>query len=189
MPVMLPISLTLFALAYLFAALFVLGRKKPGYSHLRHTISELGESGAPQETLVAMGVFLPIGLVLLLVAYLVRHLAVEEFALALCLALGYIVAAVFPCDAGSPTSGSWRQAIHNAGGAVEYLGGAFALVRMAEYLGPLFKVLGMVVLGSAILISLPPLAAVRGLVQRVAELCLFGGLALSVKLHWVMITS
>lgn len=174
------ILLTLLAVFYLFAALLVLGARKPGYRHLRHTISELGETGAPQARLVAMGVFLPIGIVMLMVAWLVRTFETETLALALCLAIGYLAAALFPCDAGSPMSGSWRQAAHNLGGAVEYIGGAFALMGIAAHAGDPFRTLGIVVLGAAIPISLPPLAGVRGLVQRIAELCLFGGLALAI---------
>lgn len=174
------ILLTLLAVIYLFAALFVLGARKPAYSHLRHTISELGEIGAPQARLVAIGVFLPIGIVTLLVAWLVRGRETETVALALCLATGYIAAALFPCDVGSPVSGTWRQAAHNLGGAVEYIGGAFALMGIAAHAGDPFRTLGIVVLGAAIAISLAPLAGVRGLVQRVAELCLFGGLALAI---------
>lgn len=173
------IFLALLAVIYLFAALFVLGARKPGYSHLGHTISELGEIGAPQARLVALGVFLPIGIVMLVVVWLVRAFETETCALALCLAVGYITAALFPCDAGSPVSGTWRQAIHNLGGAVEYIGGAFALMGIAAHTGEPFRTLGIVVLAAAIAISLAPLAGVRGLVQRVAELCLFGGLALA----------
>lgn len=174
------ILLSLLAVIYLFAALSVLGARKPAYSHLRHTISELGEIGAPQARLVAIGVFLPIGIVTLLVAWLVRGRETETVALALCLATGYIAAALFPCDVGSPVSGTWRQAAHNLGGAVEYIGGAFALMGIAAHAGDPFRTLGIVVLGAAIAISLAPLAGVRGLVQRVAELCLFGGLALAI---------
>lgn len=171
------IVLTIFAAAYLFAFLFSLGQKKSNYSHVRHTISELGEIGAPHRLLVAFGVFAPVGVILLLVAYLARSTAPESARLALCIAIGYLVAAVFPCDAGSPLSGSNRQAIHNLGGAVEYLGGAFALFRIAEHFGQPFQALGFVVLCVAIAISLPLFSPVRGLVQRAGELCLFGGLA------------
>lgn len=174
------ILLTLLAVLYLSAALFGLGARKPAYSHLRHTISELGETGTPQARLVALGVFLPVGIVMLTVAWLARARETETCALALCLAAGYIVAALFPCDAGSPVSGTWRQAVHNLGGAVEYIGGAFALMGIAAHAGEPFSTLGIVVLGAAIAISLAPLAGIRGLVQRVAELCLFGGLALAI---------
>lgn len=173
------IAITIFATAYLFALLFVLGARKLSYSHIRHTISELGEIGAPQEKLVAIGVFLPVGILLLLVAYLALPLGIETAALALCIAAGYLVAAAFPCDAGSPLSGTWRQAIHNLGGGVEYIGGAFALLRIAERFGQPFRALGFIVFGVAIAISVQSFNPVRGLIQRLGELCLFGGLALA----------
>jgi hypothetical protein len=66
--------LTLAAAVYLSAALLILGSRKPAYSHRRQTISELGESGAPQAGLVAAGVFLPIGLAMLVTAWLARPL-------------------------------------------------------------------------------------------------------------------
>lgn len=171
--------LTLAAAVYLSTALVVLGARKPGFSHLRHTISELGESGAPQCRLVAAGVFLPVGLGMLLAAWLARCLGPGMSALALCIAVGYLAAAAFPCDPGSPISGSWRQALHNLGGTVEYVGGALVLLQIAGQAGQPFRALGLAVLGAAIAISAPPLAKVRGLVQRVAELCLFGALALA----------
>lgn len=34
---------------------------RPEYSHIRHTISELGESGSPLSSLVSFGLFLPTG--------------------------------------------------------------------------------------------------------------------------------
>jgi hypothetical protein len=172
--------ITLFAVAYLFALLFFLGARKPSYSHIRNTISELGEIGAPQERFVAIGVFLPVGILLLLVAYLTLPLGIETAALALCVAIGYLVAAAFPCDVGSPLSGTWRQAVHNFGGGVEYIGGAFALLRIAERFGQPFQALGFIVLGVAIAISVQSFGSVRGLIQRLGELCLFGGLALAI---------
>ena len=45
---------------YLVPAYF--GRFKPGYSHLRHTISELGEAGSPIGPRVSYLGFVPIGL-------------------------------------------------------------------------------------------------------------------------------
>ena len=173
------IVLTVFAFAHLLSFLFFLGHKKLNYSHMRHTISELGEIGAPHRQLVAVGVFAPVGAILLLIAYLSRSTAPESALLALCISIGYLVAAAFPCDPGSPLSGTDRQAAHNLGGAVEYIGGAFALFRIAERFGQPFQTLGFVVLCVAIAISLPFLSPVRGLIQRVGEFCLFGGLALA----------
>jgi hypothetical protein len=176
--------LTLAVFAYLSAALLMFGARKPAYSHRRHTISELGESGAPQAGLVAAGVFLPIGLGMLLAAWLARPLGSGISALALCIAAGHLTAAAFPCDPGSPLSGSWRQAVHNLGGTVQYIGGAFVLLQMAGHAGQPFRAFGLFVIGAAIALSVPLLANVRGLVQRVAEGCLFGGLALAAWRAW-----
>jgi len=177
---MLPIALTAIAAVYLIAALIVLAPQKPAYSHIRHTISEIGEVGAPHQRFVAFGLFLPVGLLLLIVALLVQPVSAASAALALCISIGYLVAAVFPCDVGSPLTGSVRQTIHNLGGAVEYIGGSFALLRVAEDLGSPFRVAGFFILGAAIALSLKPLASVRGIVQRLAEFCLFMGLAFSI---------
>jgi hypothetical protein len=174
------IALTLFAAVYLFVLLLVVGARRPDYSHIRHTISELGESGAPQQGFVAFGVFLPVGALLALVAALLLPGGQPNAALALCISIGYLVAAVFPCDPGSPLWGTPRQAVHNLGGAIQYAGGAFVLWRIGESLGQPFRSAGLVVGGVAIGLSIPALAPVRGLLQRIAELCLFGGLALSV---------
>ena len=177
---MLASALVVLAAAYLAVSLIVLAPKKAGYRHVQHTISEIGEIGAHHQRWVAFGLFLPVGLLLLLVAYLARSIFEPSAALALCVAVGYVVAAFFPCDPGSPTSGSARQAVHNLGGAVEYLGGGFALMAIAEPLGPIFKIAGFVVLGSAIALTLLPGTSVRGLIQRVAEFVLFAALAASV---------
>ena len=176
---MIAIVLTAIASVYLLASLLWLAPRKPAYSHAKHTISELGEVGAPQQRFVALGVFLPVGLLLLLAAALVRS-ASQASALALCIGVGYVVAAAFPCDPGSPVSGSARQAVHNLGGAVEYIGGGFALMAIAESFGQLFKVAGFLVLVSAIALTVLPSTSIRGLIQRVAEACLFSGLALAV---------
>ena len=173
------IGLTVFAATYLFIALLVVGARRPGYSQIRHTISELGEFGAPQQRLVAFGVFLPVGALLALVAYLLRPFGQANSTLALCISIGYLVAAVFPCDPGSPLWGTPRQALHNLGGAIEYAGGAFALWRIGESLGQPFRAAGLLVWGTAIALSIQAFAPVRGVIQRFAECCLFGGLALS----------
>ncbi|GAA5002281.1 DUF998 domain-containing protein [Pseudoluteimonas lycopersici] len=171
-------AITIVAALYLFVALIALAPRKPGYSHFRHSISEIGETGAPHQRFVALGLFLPVGLALLLVAFLLRPaLPAAATALALCLAIGYIGAAVFPCDPGSPMSGTWRQGLHNLAGGVEYIGGGFALMALSENLGQPFKLAGFIVLGAAIAISVVPSSPVRGLIQRIAETCLFGGLA------------
>ncbi|MEO8011786.1 MAG: DUF998 domain-containing protein [Dokdonella sp.] len=177
---MLATALTIITATYLFASMFVLASRKVGYRHIADTLSEIGEIGSRDQRFVAFGLFLPIGVLLLLVAYLVFPVSRASAALALCVAVGYVGAAVFPCDPGSPMSGTPRQAAHNLAGAVEYAGGGFALMTLAESLGPAFKIAGFVVLGSAIALSVVPANSVRGLIQRAAEMCLFGGLALSI---------
>jgi hypothetical protein len=169
--------LTVLAAAYLAIGLFYFARRKPGYSHLRDTISELGETGSRDQRLVALAWFLPIGLALLLVASLVRTESPAASMLALAIALGYVGAALFPCDPGSPLSGTWRQSLHNLAGGIEYIGGGFALMTLARDLGAAFQIAGFVVLGAAIALSVLPATGFRGAIQRVAEICLFGGLA------------
>jgi hypothetical protein len=177
--------LTVLAAAYLLAQVLIIARRRPRYSHIRHTISELGEFGAAEQRFVAGAVFLPVGAVLLIVGALARPLNQSAALLALCIAIGYLVAAAFPCDPGSPLSGSFRQALHNLGGAVEYVGGGVALLLLSETLGPAFRLAGFVVLGAAIALSVPGITAIRGVVQRAAELCLFVGLALAIWLSHV----
>lgn len=177
---MLATAVTAIAAMYLLASLIALAPRKAGYSHIKHSISEIGEIGAPNQRFVAFGLFLPIGLVVLLVAYLVRPASPESAALALCIAIGYIGAAAFPCDPGSPLFGTARQVLHNLAGAVEYVGGGFALMTLGESFGQPFKGAGFVVLGTAVALAVLPSNSVRGLIQRIAETCLFGGLALAV---------
>lgn len=167
------------ATTYLLVSLLILAPRKPGYSHIRHTISELGEIGARDSRLVALGAFLPIGLLLLLAAYLLRPASPPSAVLALCIAVGYLGAAVFPCDPGSPASGSARQGMHNLAGGAEYVGGGGALITLAASFGDTFRAAGFVVLGSAIALTVMPTSPVRGLLQRAAELCLFGGLTMA----------
>lgn len=178
------IALTLAAAATvaLCAGLLLLAPRKPGYSHLKHTISELGETGAPQQHLVSFWLFLPIGLLMLGVALQLGPDSGPIATLALCIAVGYGVAAFFPCDPGSPLSGSVRQVLHNLGGAVEYVGGGIALARIGDALGQPFKIAGFIVLGATVALSVLPSTQVRGAVQRVAEACLFVGLAGAIAL-------
>ncbi|HEX4953285.1 MAG TPA: DUF998 domain-containing protein [Thermoanaerobaculia bacterium] len=172
---MIPFALTLITSVFLLIAIVWLGNRRPGYRHAEHTISELGEVRAADGRLVSFGVFLPVGVALLLAAHLVRPADERAALLALCIAVGYAVAAFFPCDPGSPLWGSNRQMVHNLGGGVEYFGGAVALGRLAEVHGPVFTAAAFTVGAAGVALSLPSLK-VRGLVQRVAEAVLFGGL-------------
>lgn len=164
------LTLILFCALFLSIGIALLGRRKPGYRHLHHTISELGETGAPDQKLAAYALFLPVGLILLALAG--WHWPQPSAKLALCLACGYLGAVAFPCDPGSPLAGSWRQSLHNLAGGVQYLGSAWLMLGLAEG-GTLLRAAVYVLLLLTAALSLLPPARWRGLVQRGAESLLF----------------
>ena len=171
------LTLSLLASAYLVVAIVVVARGRNGYLHAKHTISELGESGAEQMRRVSYGVFLPVGITLAFVAMLQYPANSPIAALSISIAIGYVTSALFPCDPGSPAIGSFRQTMHNLGGGVQYVGGALSLLWIAETMGPVFRGTGMLVAASAVLLSFE--SRFRGLVQRLAEVCLFAGLIIA----------
>ena len=168
------VILALIASIFLCISVVVAGNREPGYNHVSQTISELAEYGSEYSQQVSIGVFLPVSISLGAVAWLSRFADPPVAALALSIAVGYGLGAVFPCDPGSPLFGSLRQAVHNLGGAIEYLGGALSLFWIAETTWPGFRVAGMLVGVSAILLSFE--SPVRGAIQRIAETCLLAGL-------------
>jgi hypothetical protein len=184
-----PILLTaLLCASFLGAGIVYFAFRICGYSHTRHTISELGEIGGQYSRLVGMGLFLPVGLCCLALARACAgtvapsDLSKGASTLAISLAVGYLVAAFFPCDPGSPLQGSWRQGVHNLGGGAEYVGGASALWLIGGSLragaphsaiGATF-IVGACLVGSAVIVlSTPALFRWRGAIQRIAELVLF----------------
>ena len=169
-------ALTVVAGIYLAIGLHYFARRRPEYSALKQTISEIGETGSRDQRAVALALFLPVGLALLLVAAMLRSHSPAASMLALAMAIGYLGAAAFPCDPGSPVSGTWRQSLHNLAGGVEYIGGGFALMTLARDLGTPFQIAGFIVLGAAIALTVLPSSSIRGAIQRVAEFCLFAGL-------------
>lgn len=166
---------------------------RPEYSHIRHTISELGESGAPLASLVSFGFFLPTGVLVWLAIVLASPCYAHDRStyVGLCtfasLGLGYVMAAFFPCDPGSRLIGSWPQQVHNVFGLVEYLGTGVGLMalgwshtKIKSYLiGVALLGSGVVVLVGLALLSTLSVADVRGLVQRVTEGILYGWLTLA----------
>lgn len=172
-------------LALLSSVLLTLGIWRLGlthrrYSHVRHTISELGEGGAPSSKLVSFGVFLPFGLSMLAVHWLSRASSPPAANLAACIAVGYLGAALFPCDPGSPLVGSWRQALHNVAGAIQYIGGA-AVIWSLSSAQSLFAIPAVAVALAAVLLSVPAASPWRGVIQRVAELALLASLVLALS--------
>ena len=163
------------------ASVLVFAGRRSDYRHSTHTISELGERGCPDASRVSLGVFLPVGLVLAAVSLLQRTSAPLPAALAGVIAVGYIGAAVFRCDHGSPLQGSSSQAIHNIAGGVQYVGGALVLSQLGARDGTIYYVLSAVVVLAAVFLSVPALHASRGLAQRAGEVALFVGLALALR--------
>ena len=92
---------------------------------------------------------------------------------------GYVGGAIFRCDPGAPPIGSWNNGLHNLFGFGEYVGAAaaFAMLEESDYWSPLsgvMKYAGGLVAICILGISFPH--AYRGLVQRVAETTIFGGI-------------
>lgn len=169
--------------AYLVPAHF--GRLKPGYSHLRHTISELGEAGSPISLRVSYLGFVPIGLFvwayLGVSAIIMPGSATEPLGLLALVGLGYVGGGIFRCDAGAPLTGSVSTLLHNVFGVGEYLGAAaaFSMLRFDAYWSSLSDV--FLIASGAIIVCLWGISfphPLRGLVQRVAEALIFGGIVL-----------
>ncbi len=169
----------------LFISILYFGFRTPGYSHIRHTISELGHINAPFRNSVNYCLFLPVGAgcyLLAILFFLQHHTSQFHSLLAISLGTGYLVSAFFPADPGSPMWGSIRQQIHNLGGAIQYVGGALSLFLLSDeslFLESFYHVSAWIVLAAALLISLPLFFRLRGLIQRIAELVLFGWLILA----------
>lgn len=174
------------AMAFLVPAIGGVGQ--PGYSHVAQYISELGAAGAANAGLVGGLGFVPIGV--LVIAFLV--LASPSFPPSMptrvgvvCFGAvggGYLAAAVFPCDAGCPSSGSLSQSLHNLFGLVEYIGAIAGLrfLALAFRGDQVWRPFAPLCLFAAFLIGLafvamlaPELEAYRGLSQRVAEAAIF----------------
>jgi hypothetical protein len=160
----------------------------PGYSHVSQFISELGARGAPHATLVAAAGFAPIGALVL--AFL--GLASEAFppssrktaGLLGLAAVGaaYLVSALFPCDPGCPSEGSFSQSVHNLFGLLEYLGAIAGLLLLSTALrgAACWRPLAASAAVCATLAALgflglllPGLGPFRGAGQRLAEAAIF----------------
>ncbi len=153
----------------------------PGYSHVSQYISELGATGAPHGRLVSLGGFLPVGVLLTTFAVLAALIPPRGVLKTLgCIglflfALGYLGAAVFPCDFGCrPETPSGSQMLHMAFGLVGYILAPLTLAVLAvasrkwpgaKGLFPLGLVCA-VVAGIAFFSMADPFA---GLFQRVLE--------------------
>ncbi len=163
------------------------GRRAAGYSHLRDTISELGAAGMKDARAVAWLWFAPSGVIFVVAALalgqgLGTDDAMRAASILAFIGVGWIGAAIFPCDPGAPAFGTARNHFHNLLGGGAYLAGAAGMMEMARALEdthPLLamtaRVSGPIVLLGLFLISLPEIP-MRGLIQRVMEAILHGWL-------------
>jgi hypothetical protein len=171
----LPMLFAAASFVFLIVGVLIFARRRKHYSHLRDTISELGESGCNDSARVAYGLFLPIAILQFATAAAIWNSDHRVAMLALCIGIGYLIAVIAPCDPGSPVSGSTRQGLHNLGGAIEYFGGALSFWNLAQESSSLFFYCGWIVVSGTIAVSIPK-SPWRGLFQRLVEITLFGGL-------------
>ena len=159
------------------------------YSSIRHTLSELGAIDSPYKRVVAKYYFFPLALgniFFLVIAYLLFVDLLNNripFILMSFVSVGYLLAAFFPCDPGSPMNGSVQNKIHNVGGFFEYIGSGLGLVLLGlspnnalwgDGWGACLIISGGVILVMLLLLMSPFFQSIRGLVQRIAEYSYFG---------------
>lgn len=173
----------LLAVALLVALLAVWSPGKPGYSQIEHTISELGEKGAPAEMAVALA-FLGVGLFIMAFTWLVLPAlppgdsAAEGMMLFAFMGASYAVAGLFHVDPGAPGGGSLSNIVHNIAGGLGYLLPAAGLFLLADsfaghrdwaWLSPLTTAGAWASLLVIAGLLVPQLRRYRGLVQRAGE--------------------
>lgn len=171
----------------LFIPLVIYGAASyPGYDHASRFISELGASGAPTETLIRFGTFLPAGILLMLFSFagakvLPRSaLTTLGFGLLAYNGFGLATAALFPCDLGCrPESPSISQILHNLlalGGYLAAVSGLMVLGVQARHwqgLSHLFPLgLASGILGFLSFLFIDPGFHYAGIAQRILEICI-----------------
>jgi hypothetical protein len=164
------------ALIILIPGIIAFGRQWDDYSHIRDTISRLGEQRAPQAFWVRWGIFFPVGLFLLALSYTLFSKWHAAAILSLSLGIGYLISAPFPCDHGCPLSGTLAQWIHNLGGAVMYGGSLWSLWELAKFHGHWLIYVDIIAGLSVLGVATPVVWSYRGLAQRIAEVIFFGAL-------------
>ncbi len=167
---------------------------RPDYHHVAQTISELGADGSPYFRLAGLGMFLPSGALVWWALWRAHRLdarrdSTRAFIALAGLGAGYVGAALFPCDPGSPVWGSTQQQIHNLAGVGEYFGcgaGFFLLGRQAlrdtrSARAALWSGAGVLAWTGLVLLGTESLFAFRGAIQRVTEATLFFGTYCAVR--------
>jgi hypothetical protein len=173
------------AMAIVLATL-VAGALHPGYDHAAQFISELGANGAPAQSLMRYGGFLPAGVALCLFAIAARaglpRSALVTLALAgvFVFAVGYLAATAFPCDAGCrPEDPTPAQLLHNAFGLAGYVLAPLFLAALGAGLRRWHRGLSAFAFVAAAcslvgLLGLSPSSAFAGLGQRLLEASVLG---------------
>ncbi len=159
---------------YLVFTVIFYAKKRDNYSHFKHSISELGESGSRYEKQVSYGIFLPVGLGAIIVAFSSYANHYHAAYISGAIGLSYFLSAFFPCDTGTPSVGSWKNMVHNIVGGVCYATMAYHLNELMDSNGRWYISLSLSLLCSFLvmfIIGFPK--AVIGLAQRLAETSLF----------------
>lgn len=172
------IVLTLFWLGLQLVASWV----KPDFNHLQQFISEINASGTPNAGVLGWVGFIPMAMIAfsLLISMRsklrVKGISHVGWLLLFLWPLGYLGAALAPCDQGCPIDGSSSQAIHNVLALISYFG--FALGTLLLALTPrthwalriaLLGLAAIIVLGFLLMTSYP-LMEIRGAIQRYTEI-------------------
>jgi hypothetical protein len=170
---------------------------KPGYSCASQFISELNATGTAHAAELGWFGFLPLGLLfgafLLVARPLVQLEGISRSGWWLMWSqpVAFFTALLAPCDAGCPDSGSLAQTIHNGLGLLTYFAGALGLVLLASAPALSGTTAGRYLRTSAVafvvlflLMLQPEVSAVRGLIQRTADV-LLGGAVLVIA--WRMV--
>ena len=172
------IALLVFIYGFLFLGILYFARKRPEYSHARHSISELAETGSEYEKQVSYFVFLPFGLLAVGLASYSYTENLNAAVLLTAVGLSYLLSAIFPCDPGAPAVGSWKTLIHNIVGASCYAAMLYQLKELADTQSEWWATMGLTSL-SLFLVSFfvgwP--RNWTGLLQRLAEVCVFLNIA------------
>ena len=178
-------------LAFFYPSVLIGGASlKVEYSHVSQYISELNAVGSAWSWQIGYFGFLPLGLLgillLLVVAPLTNLTGVSKVGYWLLIAepVAYISSAFAPCDLGCPSTGSLSQNVHNLLAMVTLLMTTLGLVflsrndrlRLAKKVGWLVLAATFISLYTFALV--PEVAEWRGLLQRLAEGILYGGLCL-----------
>ncbi|GAB4195195.1 MAG: hypothetical protein Tsb002_27430 [Wenzhouxiangellaceae bacterium] len=180
----LALACELVAIVLLLLMTVVGGAFFPDYSHVQQYISELGARGAPHAGMVRFLGFLPVGVAVVTFALLAYRLLPRSGMTLLgflgigYFGFGYIIAALFPCDAGcNPTDPSISQIIHDLVGAGGYLIGTFAVILLGiqafQWRQATHVAVAGIILGGLSFLSvqgLSPGFEYVGLIQRAIEI-------------------